>query len=186
MGITFALKGQPPFKASLIWTVDRRPRGRGGNCPAAIWEAGGGPIAIDLLHPARGCSLVKDEGLACHSKGTKAAHGVHAEAGVLRGILPSELVCGCWSPKAGRMMATAPVKDAGGGPTWGGRFDDGKIASSFTLSWRQGSCRRPISTQTRVGVLPGMAYRRCSCEGTGNHFADWVALRRHAHTVHSS
>ena len=39
-----------------------------------------------------------------------------AEAGMARDILHSELVLGGWSPKNGRMMATAYVKDAGGGP----------------------------------------------------------------------
>jgi len=39
-----------------------------------------------------------------------------AEAAMARDILHSELVLGGWSPKAGRMMATAYAKDAGGGP----------------------------------------------------------------------
>jgi len=39
-----------------------------------------------------------------------------AEAGMARDILHSELVLGGWSPKNGRMMATAYAKDAGGGP----------------------------------------------------------------------
>jgi len=38
------------------------------------------------------------------------------EAGMTRDILHSELVLGGWSPKNGRMMATAYAKDAGGGP----------------------------------------------------------------------
>ncbi len=39
-----------------------------------------------------------------------------AEAGMSRGTLHSELVLGGWSPKNGRMMATAYAKDAGSGP----------------------------------------------------------------------
>lgn len=39
-----------------------------------------------------------------------------AGAGIARDILHSELVLGGWSPKNGRMMATAYAKDAGGGP----------------------------------------------------------------------
>lgn len=39
-----------------------------------------------------------------------------AEAGMTWDILHSELVLGGWSPKAGRMMATAYAKDAAGGP----------------------------------------------------------------------
>lgn len=39
-----------------------------------------------------------------------------AEAGMSRGILHSELVLDGWSPKNGRMMATAYAKDAAGGP----------------------------------------------------------------------
>jgi len=39
-----------------------------------------------------------------------------AEAGMTRDILHSELVLGDWSPKVGRMVATAYAKDAAGGP----------------------------------------------------------------------
>ena len=38
------------------------------------------------------------------------------EAGIAREVLHSELVLGGWSPKNGRMMATAYAKDASGGP----------------------------------------------------------------------
>ena len=56
-----------------------------------------------------------------------------------RDILHSELVLGGWSPKNGRMMATAYAKDAGGGPARVQPLEGGVASPGEPLRGRQDS-----------------------------------------------
>lgn len=62
-----------------------------------------------------------------------------AEAGIARDILHSELVLGGWSPKNGRMMATAYAKDAGGGPARVQPLEGGVASPGEPLRGREDS-----------------------------------------------
>ncbi|AOX61102.1 hypothetical protein BIZ42_02195 [Stenotrophomonas sp. LM091] len=62
-----------------------------------------------------------------------------AEAGLTRHILHSELVLGGWSPKNGRMVATAYAKDAGGGAARVQPLDGGVASPGEPLRGRKDS-----------------------------------------------
>lgn len=66
-----------------------------------------------------------------------------ADAGIPQDLLHSELVLGGWSPKNGRMMATAYAKDAGNAPVRVQPLEGGLASPGVPLRGREDSFELP-------------------------------------------